>query len=82
MEIEKDIENNATEILKDILQDNKIVTQRLQTTIILLIILLAGVVMFFEYNFKSFLKSFDFRTEANIETTNDAINTGNINVNK
>lgn len=45
--IDKEIKNEMTDILKDLLEDYKAVIKRLQAIIILLIILLAGVVLYY-----------------------------------
>jgi len=45
--IDKDIKNEMTEILKDLLEDYKAVIKRLQAIIVLLIILLATVVLYY-----------------------------------
>ena len=45
--IDKDIKNELTDILKDLLEDYKIVIKRLQIIIVLLIFLLVGVVVYY-----------------------------------
>lgn len=87
-EFEKEVQNHITDILRDIIEDNKKIIKRMQATIILLVILLAGVFVYSEYSFRKFLAQYDFsststsviETEAN--DSNHTINNGNINVKK
>lgn len=75
-ELTKQVENEVTEILRDLLDDNKRIIKRLQTTIVLLVILLVGSFCYYEYNLRTFMDGFDYQdvitttTKANNNTYN------------
>lgn len=79
-----DLEMNS--VLKFMLQESKKQKKALIATIWLLVISLIGVIIYFNWNFTSFLSQYDYATEAGIETTaNESTNTtnnGSINIGK
>lgn len=70
-ELKKDIENEIVNILKDCLDDKKTVIKRLQATIILLILLLAGTFCYYEWSFKAFMSQYDYENVITTELSTD-----------
>lgn len=68
-DFEKNVQSHITEILKDNLDDYKKVVKRLQTTIVLLIVLLVGSFIFYIYNFLSFIGQYDVESTVTTTTT-------------
>lgn len=58
------------EILKDSIDDNKHIIRRLQATIVLLVCLLVGTFIYYEWSFKAFMSQYDY--ENTITTTTNA----------
>lgn len=85
-EFEKEVQNHITDILRDIIEDNKKIIKRMQITIILLVLLLASTFVYSEFSFRKFLSQYDFDTtstsviETEANSSNHTINNGNINV--
>lgn len=71
-ELTKQVENEVTEILRDLLDDNKRIIKRLQATIVLLVILLVGSFCYYQYNLRGFMDNFDY--EDTITTTTSTTN--------
>ena len=80
------IDTELNSVLKFVLQENKKQKKALIATIWLLVICLVGVVLFFNWNFTSFLSQYDYATEAGIETiakeSTNTTNNGSINIGK
>ena len=71
-EFEKEVQGHITEILREVIDDNKRIIKRLQATIVLLAILLVGTFIYSEYSFRSFLNQYDI--ENTVTTTTNADN--------
>lgn len=70
--MEKEVQDHITDILRDIIEDNKRIIKRMQATIILLVLLLAATFVYYEWNFKNFISQYDI--ENTITTTTNADN--------
>ena len=68
---EKQVQAVVIELLQDNLADTKKVIRRMQATIILLIILLVGTFIYYEWSFKAFMSQYDYE---NVITTTNANN--------
>lgn len=67
-----DTQEVIIEILKDGIEDNKHIIKRLQGTIVLLVCLLVGTFIYYEWSFKAFMSQYDY--ENTITTTTNADN--------
>ena len=69
--MEKEVQDHITDILRDIIEDNKRIIKRMQATIILLILLLAATFVYYEWNFKAFMSQYDYESTITTKTTTD-----------
>ena len=67
--LEQKVQDNMADILKDMLEDNKRIIKRLQSTIVLLVCLLVGTFIYYEWNFKNFLQQYDYENTVTTTTT-------------
>ena len=58
-------------ILKDSISDSKHIIKRLQATIVLLVCLLVGTFVYYEWSFKAFMSQYDYSNEIITTTNND-----------
>lgn len=75
-DLEKQVQEELTWILKDTVADYKKIVKRMQSTIIFLVVMLVGVCIYYEYNFKNFLSQYDYTNEV-IENNIEADTNGN-----
>ena len=75
--LEKQAKEAILEILQDVVLDYKRNNKRLQAIIILLVILLVGTFVYYEWSFKSFLSQYDYVNEI-IEKNIDTEGNGDI----
>ena len=57
------------DILKDSVGDSRIIIKRLQATVVLLICLLVGTFIYYEWSFKTFMSQYDYSNEIITTTT-------------
>ena len=83
---ENKIQSVVIEILQDSLADTKKVIKRLQATVILLIILIVGISVYYEWSFKHFINQYEMGTNATLDLdsygNSTTTNNGNINIGK
>lgn len=78
--LEKQAKEAMIEILQDVVQDYKRNAKRLQAIIILLIVLLAGTFVYYEWSFKSFLSQYDIENTVTQEFQANGETDGNVNI--
>ena len=66
-----DTQEVIIDILKDSIDDNKHIIRRLQATIVLLVCLLVGTFIYYEWSFKAFMSQYDYTNEIVTTTNND-----------
>lgn len=85
-QLKLDTQDVMIEILKDSIEDSKYIIKRLQTTIVLLVCLLVGTFVYYEWSFKAFMSQYDYTNEVTQEfqtngETNGSVNISDINKN-
>lgn len=79
-ELEKEVQQHIVEILKDTVNDGKRIIKRLQATIVLLVILLAGTFVYYEWNFKNFVSQYDIESTVTQEFQTNEETKGTVNI--
>lgn len=74
--LEKQAKEAMIDILQDVVLDYKKNVKRLQAIIVLLVVLLVGTFVYYEWSFKSFLSQYDYSNEI-IENNIEADTEGN-----
>lgn len=69
-QLKLDTQDVMIEILKDSIEDSKHIIKRLQMTIVLLVCLLVGTFIYYEWSFKAFMSQYDY--ENTVTTTTNA----------
>lgn len=74
--LEKQAKEAIIDILQDVVQDYKKNIKRLQAIIVLLIVLLVGTFVYYEWSFKAFLSQYDYENTV-VENVINADTEGN-----
>lgn len=67
-------------ILKDSIDDNKHIIRRLQATIVLLVCLLVGTFIYYEWSFKTFMSQYDYENTVTQEFQTNGETKGNVSI--
>lgn len=67
--MEKEVQDHILDIMRDTIDDGKRIIKRLQATVVLLVILLVGTFIYYEWNFKNFLQQYDYENTVTTTTT-------------
>lgn len=79
-ELEKYAKEAMIDILQDVVQDYKKNVKRLQAIIVLLVVLLVGTFIYYEWSFKSFLSQYDVESTVTQEFQANGETDGSVNI--
>lgn len=75
-----DTQEVIIDILKDSVSDSKAIIKRLQATVILLVCLLVGTFVYYEWSFKAFMSQYDYENTVTQEFQTSGETKGNVSI--